>query len=83
MDEVAAALEARLAADARDPRTGEPIGESVEGVTVARDAFEGVEFARVDITLTAGQRPGYLLGQLSTAGVVALISGTERIFDRP
>ena len=82
-DEVAAALEARLAADAPDPRTGEPIGESVERVAVTSDAFEGVEFARAAVTLAPTERPGYLLGQISTAGVVALISGTERIFDRP
>ena len=43
---------------------------------MTRDAFEGVEFARADVTLTAGERPGYLLAQISTAGV-ALISGTS------
>ena len=42
-----------------------------------------IEFARADVTLAPTERPGYLLGQISTAGVVALISGTERIFDRP
>ena len=80
-DEVAASLETRLAPDARDPGTGEPIGEAVETVAVTRDSHEGVEVVRAEVTLTPTEGPGYLFGEISSAGVVALINETDQVFD--
>lgn len=81
-DQVAAALETSLDRDARDPASGEPIGDSVAAVEVARSVYEGVEVVRADVTPAKGQAPGYLFGTLSQGSVVGLINASPRIFVR-
>jgi hypothetical protein len=81
-DEVATSLESALAPDVPDPVSGEPTGKSVEAFDVTRDSHGEIEMVRADLTLTADESPGYLLGQISGAAVVAWINGTERTFDR-
>jgi len=78
--EVAANLEASLAPGARDPASGEPIGESVAAVEVVSDEYEGVEVARANLTLAAGEPRGFLFRALSQGSLVALINGTSRVF---
>jgi len=81
-DEVATSLEAALASDVPDPVTGEPVGKSVEAFAVTRDSYADIEVVRADLTLTQKEQPGYLLGQISGAAVVAWINGTKQVFDR-
>jgi hypothetical protein len=81
-DEVVASLEAGLAHDVPDPGTGEAIGDAVESAAVTRHSYDGVEAVRAEVTLNPRERPGYLFGQISSAGVVALINGTEQVFNR-
>jgi hypothetical protein len=81
-DEVAGSLETALAPDALDPVSREPVGKSVETFDVTRDSYDDIEVVRADLTLTPRQPPGYLLGQISGAAVVAWINGTERTYVR-
>jgi hypothetical protein len=81
-DQVAAALEASLGRDSRDPASGEPIADSVAAVEVTRGVYEGVEVVRADVTLAGGQSPGFLFGALSRGSVVGMINGSPRLFVR-
>jgi hypothetical protein len=75
-DQVAAALETSLAPDARDPSSGEPIGDSVAAVDVERSVYDDVEVVRADVRLAKGQPPGYLFGTLSRGAVVGMINAS-------
>ncbi|MGH3452595.1 MAG: hypothetical protein ACRDQW_18215, partial [Haloechinothrix sp.] len=79
--EVASALETSLAPDARDPGSGEPLSDSVAAVEVDSGPYEGVEAVRAEVTLAAGQAPGFLFGTISRGSVVALITGSRRTFN--
>jgi hypothetical protein len=79
--DVASALETSLAPDARDPGSGEPLSDSVAAVEVDSGPYEGVETVRAEVTLAAGQPPGFLFGTISRGSVVALISGSPRTFN--
>jgi hypothetical protein len=74
-DEVAAALEASLAPGAREPRTGEPMADLVSKFDVATAPYEGVEVVRAELTLAAGQQPGFLFGAISRGSIVEMIGG--------
>lgn len=80
-DEVAAALETSLASDARDPISGEPIGDAVAAVEVAGSSYQGVEVVRAEITPAGGQPPGYLFGTISAGSLVGLINQSRRTFN--
>ena len=75
-DEVATALETSLASDAREPRTGESMADLVDAVEVVTEPYEGVEVVRAELTLAAGQPPGFLFGALSRGSLVELINGS-------
>jgi hypothetical protein len=79
--EVASALETSLTPEARDPGSGEPLSESVAAVEVESTPYEGVQAVRAEVTLAAGQPPGFLFGTISRGAVVALISGSDRTFE--
>jgi hypothetical protein len=81
-DEVATSLEARLAPDALDPVSREPVGKSIEAFDVTRDSYDDIEVVRANVTLTPRETPGYLFGQISGASVVAWINGTARTYVR-
>jgi hypothetical protein len=74
-EEVAAALETSLAPDAREPRTGEPIGNLVRAADVASTPYEGVQVVRAGLTLAPGEPAGFLFGAISGGSIVELILG--------
>jgi hypothetical protein len=73
--EVDAALETSLAPDAQEPRTGESMAKLVSAVDVATASYEGVEVVRAELTLAAGQSPGFLFDTVSRGSLVELING--------
>jgi hypothetical protein len=74
--EVADALEAGLAPDAREPRTGERMSKLVSAADVQNSTYEDVEVVRAELTLAAGQKPGFLFDAASRGSLVDLINGT-------
>jgi hypothetical protein len=74
--EVAAALETSLASDAKEPRTGESMADLVSAVDVSSAPYEGVEVVRAELTVAAGQPPGFLFGAVSRGSLVELINGS-------
>jgi hypothetical protein len=73
--DVASGLERTLAGDARDPISGEPISDSLTGVEVARDSYDGVQWVRAD-GAAAGPRPrGYFFSTIPLGSLVPLING--------
>jgi hypothetical protein len=74
-DEVASALESTLAPEAREPRTGESMAELVGGVDVMTSSYEGVEVVRAELTVAAGQPPGFLFATVARGSLVELING--------
>jgi hypothetical protein len=81
-DEIASNLESSLAADSPDPISRAPVGDSVESADVGRDADDGVEVVEADITLAAGEEPGYLLRAIPQGALVGLINDSGRSFTR-
>jgi hypothetical protein len=75
-DEVAASLQASLAPGAREPRTGEPMADLVSKFDVATAPYEGLEVVRAQLTLAAGQPPGFLFGAISRGSLVEMIGGS-------
>lgn len=74
-DEVTAALESSLAPDAREPRSGESIRNLISAVDVVNEPYEGVEVVRAELTLAAGQSPGFLFGTIARGSLAELILG--------
>jgi hypothetical protein len=74
-DEVATALAASLAPDAREPRTGESMADLVGALDLTTSSYEGVEVVRAELTLAAGQSPGFLFATVARGSLVELISG--------
>jgi hypothetical protein len=72
--EIAAALRASLAPDARDPRTGESISQLVAVVVVGASSYEGVEVVRAELRPAPGQG-GFLFGTIARGSLVQLING--------
>jgi hypothetical protein len=80
--DVAAALETSLAPTARDPVSGEPIGDSLTGVEVRKRTYEEVEVVRAEATPAAGQGRGLFFDAIARGSLVALINGSPRTFMR-
>lgn len=80
-DQIARALEGSLAAEARAPEGGEPIAQDLADAVISRGAFDGVEYARAELTRAADRDPGYVFGTISSGTIVSLINGTDRIFE--
>jgi hypothetical protein len=74
--EVATALETSLAPDAREPRSGESMADLVGAVDVVTAPYEGIEVVRAELSLAAGQSPGFLFGTVSRGSLVELINGS-------
>jgi hypothetical protein len=74
--EIADTLEESLAPDAREPRTGESMADLVRAVDITNAPYEGVEVVRAELTLAAGQRPGFLFSAVSRGSMVELINGS-------
>jgi hypothetical protein len=79
-DDVASALETGLASDARDPVSREPIGDSLTGVEVSRSSYDGVEVARAEGTVPAGEQPGFFFDTVARGSLVSLINGSPASF---
>jgi hypothetical protein len=80
-DEVASALETLLVPDARDPVSGERIGNSLSDVKVTRDSLEGVEVVRADARVAAGgEQPGFFFDTVASASLVSLLNGNPESF---
>jgi hypothetical protein len=73
--DVATSLETSLASDAREPRTGESMADLVRAVDVVTAPYEGVEVVRAELTLAAGQSPGFLFDAVSRGSLAELING--------
>jgi hypothetical protein len=71
--EIATALRGSLSADARDPRTGEPMSTLVSSVDVGSGSYDGVEVVRAELTPVGG--PGFLFGTIARGSLVQLING--------
>ncbi len=74
-DEVASALDRSLAPDAREPVTHEPIGDAVAKARVSRESYAGVQAVRAELTLAAGQSPGFLFETVSHGSLPRMIGG--------
>lgn len=74
-DEVAAALGGTLAPNAREPRTGQPLADSVSAVDIANTPYEGVQVVRAELTRPPGEPPGFLFDTISRGSIVELILG--------
>jgi hypothetical protein len=72
--EIETALRASLAVDARDPRSGERIGDSVTAAAVTTDSYDGVEVVRVELTPAPGAAPGFVFAALARGSLVSMIS---------
>jgi hypothetical protein len=81
-DDVASALEASLAPDARDPVSGERIGDSLTGIEVSRSSYDGVEVVRAEGTLADGEQPGFFFGTVARGSLVPLINGSPENLSR-
>ena len=81
-DDVAENLEASLAAGARDPVSGRPVGDSVTAADVSRTTTDGVEVVEADLTLAGSEPPGYVLRAIPGGAVVALINDSGEAFTR-
>src|SRR5918994_7790352 len=68
--DVATSLETSLASDAREPRTGESMADLVRAVDVVTAPYEGVKVVRAELTLAAGQSPGFLFDAVSRGSLV-------------
>jgi hypothetical protein len=71
-----AALRASLAPSAREPRTGEPMGELVRAAEVQKRSYEGVEVVRAELRPAAGRPLGFLFATIARGSLVELISGS-------
>jgi hypothetical protein len=71
--EIATALRKSLAADARDPRTGEQMSKLVSSVDVASSSYDGVEVVRAELTPVGGM--GFLFGAIARGSLIQLING--------
>jgi hypothetical protein len=79
--EVASALETLQAPDARDPVSGEPIGDSLSEVDVSRSSVDGVEVVKAEARVPAGEQPGFFFDTVASASLVSLLNGdTESFF---
>jgi hypothetical protein len=81
-DEVASALETLLAPEAKDPVSGEPIGDSLTGIEVSRSSYDGVEVVRAEGTVAAGEQPGFFFGTVARGSLVSLVNGSSESFFR-
>ena len=81
-DEVAANLEASLAAGARDPVSGRPVGDSVAAADVSRTTTDGVEVVEANLALAESEPPGYVLRAIPEGAVVGLINDSGEAFTR-
>lgn len=79
-DAVAEGLESSLAPDAKDPVSGEPIGDSLTDVEVTRSAYDGVEVVKAEAKVPAGQNPGFFFGTVARGSLVSLINGSSESF---
>jgi hypothetical protein len=71
-----AALSASLAPDAREPRTGERMGDLVRVVDVEARSYEDVEVVRAVLTPTSGRPLGFLFDTIARGSLVQLINGS-------
>jgi hypothetical protein len=72
--EVAASLRESLAPQARDPRTGERIGDSVAARQVSVGSYAGVEVVRVELTPAAGAGAGFVFAAAARGSIADLIN---------
>jgi hypothetical protein len=75
-ERTAAALRASLAPGAREPRTGEPMGDLVRAVHVEPGSHEDVEVVRAELRPAAGRPLGFLFATIARGSLVQLISGS-------
>jgi hypothetical protein len=73
--QIAAALRASLAPDARDPRNDKPMSELVTGVEVSSSSYDDVQVVRAELTPVGG--PGFLFGTIARGSLVQLINGPQ------
>jgi hypothetical protein len=71
-----AALSASLAPDAREPRTGERMGDLVRVVDVEARSYEDVEVVRAVLTPASGRPLGFLFDTIARGSLVQLINGS-------
>ena len=63
-------LESRLAPDAVEPTTGEPIGDLIESVRVDTIKHDGYHAARAEIVLVDGEAPGFVFRSFNRGSLV-------------
>jgi hypothetical protein len=79
-DEVASALETLLVPDARDPVSGESIGNSLREVEVNRDSLEGIEVVKAEARVVGGEQPAFFFDAVASASLVSLLNGNPESF---
>jgi len=75
--QIARNLRASLAPNAREPRTGEPMGGLIAGAEVVTGRYDDVEVVRAELSRAQGEPPGFLFSTISRGSVVELIVGGE------
>jgi hypothetical protein len=71
---IADGLEASLAPGAREPRTGEPIGDLIEAAEVGSSTYEDVEAVSAELTPAPGAQ-GFVFATIARGSLVELING--------
>ena len=73
-EEIAASLRAALDPDARDPRSGARIGDSVAAANVGTGSFDDVALVRAELRPPPGGRPNFLFGAVARGSLAQVLS---------
>jgi hypothetical protein len=71
---IAASLKMSLAPSAREPVTGNPIGDSVAHVQVRRYSYAGIEVVRAELQLASHRSRGFLFETVSHGSLVRMMN---------
>ena len=72
--EIESSLRKALDPDARDPRSGARVGDSVASADVTTGEERGVEFVRAQLQTVPGAQPNFLFGAVSRGSLAEVLS---------
>jgi len=79
VDGIADALRDALATDARDPRSGDRVGDAVTSTDVTTGDERGIRFVRAELQPAPGAEPNFLFGAVSRGSLAEVLSsGADR-----
>jgi hypothetical protein len=74
VDEIESSLRAALAPDARDPRSGARVGDSLASAQVTTGDERGIRFVRAELEPAPGAQPNFLFGAVSRGSLAEVLS---------